>query len=60
MLSTCVSSAEQGADPTAGMSARERKLYALQQRLQQSRKANESAVVAEKKRQQVSTPWVYL
>ena len=52
-------SAEQGADPTAGMSARERKLYALQQRLQQSRKANENAVVAENKRQQVSTPWVY-
>eukprot|EP00891_Asterochloris_glomerata_P007687 jgi/Astpho2/7687/Aster-02569 len=34
------------------MSARERKLYALQQRLRQSRKANENAVVAEKKRQQ--------
>lgn len=41
----------QGADPTAGMSAREKKLYELRQKLQQSRKANQNAVIAEKKRQ---------
>ena len=41
------------ADPTAGMSAREKKMYELQQRLRQSRKANENAVIAEKRRQQV-------
>lgn len=43
---------EEGADPTAGMSAREKKLWELQQRLRQSRKANQLAVVAEKKRNQ--------
>jgi pre-mRNA-splicing factor SYF2 len=41
-----------GTDPTAGMSAREKKLWELQQRLRQSRKANQMAVVAEKKRLQ--------
>ena len=41
------------ADPTAGMSARDKKMYELQQRLRQSRKANENAVIAEKRRQQV-------
>lgn len=45
--------ADEPADPTAGMSARERKMYELQQRLRQSRKANENAVIAEKRRQQV-------
>ncbi|DBA76983.1 hypothetical protein WJX77_003955 [Trebouxia sp. C0004] len=40
------------ADPTAGMSSREKKMYELQQRLRQSRKANENAVIAEKRRQQ--------
>lgn len=35
------------------MSAREKKMYELQQRLRQSRKANENAVIAEKRRQQV-------
>lgn len=34
------------------MSAREKKLWELQQRLRQSRKANQLAVVAEKKRNQ--------
>lgn len=45
--------AAEPADPTAGMSAREKKMYELQQRLRQSRKANENAVIAEKRRQQV-------
>ncbi|KAK9811222.1 hypothetical protein WJX72_000229 [[Myrmecia] bisecta] len=34
------------------MSARQRKLYELQQKLRQSRKANENAVISEKRRQQ--------
>jgi len=46
-------SAVEPADPTSGMSSRERKMYELQQRLRQSRKANENAVIAEKRRQQV-------
>ncbi len=46
----------EGVDPFAGMNARQRKLYELRQRLQQSRKANQTAVVAEKKRQKVSRP----
>lgn len=41
-----------GGDPTAGMNPRQRKLYELQQRMRQARKANETAVVAEKRRQQ--------
>ncbi len=48
----CVGAVEP-ADPTAGMSGREKKMYELQQRLRQSRKANENAVIAEKRRQQV-------
>lgn len=46
-------SAVEPADPTSGMSSREKKMYELQQRLRQSRKANENAVIAEKRRQQV-------
>jgi cyclophilin family peptidyl-prolyl cis-trans isomerase len=47
--------AVQGADPTAGMTAREKKMYELRQKLQQSRKANQNAVIAEKKRQRATT-----
>ena len=50
---TCAFAAVEPADPTTGMSAREKKMYELQQRLRQSRKANENAVIAEKRRQQV-------
>ena len=42
----------EGADPTAGMSERQKKLFELQQRLKASRKANQSAVVAERRRKQ--------
>ena len=42
-----------GADPFAGLSARQRKLMELRQKLQQCRKANEHAVIAERKRMQV-------
>ncbi len=38
-------------DPTAGMNARQRKLHELQQRMKAARKANEHAVVAEKRKQ---------
>ncbi|GAB4822098.1 hypothetical protein N2152v2_009144 [Parachlorella kessleri] len=41
-----------GVDPTANMNARQKKLYELQQRMRQARKANENAVVAEKRKQQ--------
>lgn len=41
---------EEGANPLEGMSARQRKLYELRQKLNQSRKANQNAVIAEKKR----------
>lgn len=44
----------EGADPTQGMSEKQKRLWNLQQKLQQSRKANQGAVVAEKKRDQVS------
>jgi hypothetical protein len=40
-------------DPFAGMSARQRKLMELRSKLQQCRKANEHAVIAERKRMQV-------
>ena len=46
---------EDGVDPYAGMNDRQKKLYELRQRLQQCRKANQSAVVQEKKRQKVRT-----
>ena len=42
----------EGADPTAGMSERQKKLFELQQRLKASRKANQTAVVAERRRKQ--------
>ena len=41
------------ADPYAGMSARQRKLHDLRQKLQQCRKANEHAIIAERKRMKV-------
>lgn len=37
-------------EPTAGMNARQKKLWELQQRMKAARKANEHAVVAEKKK----------
>ena len=43
--------AEQGEDPFAGMNPRQRKLAELQQRMRQARQANESAVVAEKRKE---------
>lgn len=42
-----------GADPYAGMSERQRKLAELRQKMAQCRKANQNAVIAEKKRQKV-------
>jgi hypothetical protein len=42
-----------GGDPYAGMNARQRKLYELKQKMQQARKANENAIIAERKRQRV-------
>ncbi|KAG2496151.1 hypothetical protein HYH03_005753 [Edaphochlamys debaryana] len=41
---------EEEADPYAGMSAKQRKLMELRSRLQQCRKQNQHAVIAEKKR----------
>ena len=41
-----------GGDPYAGLSARQRKLMELRQKLSQCRKANEHAVIAERKREQ--------
>ncbi|PNW88621.1 hypothetical protein CHLRE_01g037400v5 [Chlamydomonas reinhardtii] len=41
----------EGADPFAGLSAKQRKLMELRQRLQVCRKQNQGAVIAEKKRQ---------
>lgn len=38
-------------DPTAGMSGRQKKLFQLQQRMKAARKANEHAVVIEKRKQ---------
>ena len=42
--------AQEGYDPTEGMNPRQRKLWELQQRLAASRRANQDAVVAEKRR----------
>jgi len=42
-----------GVDPFAGLSGRQRKLLEIKQKLQQGRKANEHAVIAERKRMQV-------
>jgi hypothetical protein len=47
----CLGLHAEGADPTAGMNARQKKLYLIQQKLRQSRKANQQAVVAEKRRE---------
>lgn len=47
----------EGADPYEGMSARQRKLHELRAKLQQCRKANQSAVIAEKKRNKVCGGW---
>jgi hypothetical protein len=44
---------QDGVDPYAGMSERERKLAELQARLRQSRKANQNAVIAERRREKV-------
>jgi hypothetical protein len=43
-----------GGDPYAGMNSRQRKLYELKQKMQQARKANENAIIAERKRMRVS------
>ncbi|GMH44063.1 hypothetical protein BSKO_11997 [Bryopsis sp. KO-2023] len=42
----------EGADPLAGLSSRKRKLYQLKQKLNECRKANQHAVIAENKRKQ--------
>lgn len=42
--------AQEGYDPTEGMNMRQRKLWELQQKLAASRRANQDAVVAEKRR----------
>ena len=42
--------AQEGYDPTEGMNPRQRKLWELQQKLAASRRANQDAVVAEKRR----------
>lgn len=54
---TCLNSVlfAAGVDPTAGMSERQKKLFELQQRLKASRKANQTAVVAERRRKQAPT-----
>lgn len=44
---------QDGVDPYAGMTKRERKLAELQARLRQSRKANQNAVIAERRREKV-------
>lgn len=41
-------------DPYANMTPKQRKLHELKQKLQQARKANENAIIAERKRQRVS------
>lgn len=53
-----VDAGAEGADPYAGMSARQRKLHELKQKLQQSRKANENAIIAERKR--MKARWMLL
>jgi hypothetical protein len=51
----CDVTLQDGVDPFAGMSERERKLAELQARLRQSRKANQNAVIAERRREKVGT-----
>jgi hypothetical protein len=46
---------EPAGDPYAGMNPRQRKLYELKQKMQQARKANENAIIAERKRMRVSS-----
>lgn len=41
-------------DPYAGMTAKQRKLHEIKQKMKQARKANEDATIADKKRQRVS------
>eukprot|EP00879_Flechtneria_rotunda_P020196 GHRR01021237.1.p1 GENE.GHRR01021237.1~~GHRR01021237.1.p1 ORF type:complete len:460 (+),score=131.15 GHRR01021237.1:104-1381(+) len=41
-------------DPYAGMNPRQRKLYELKQKMQQARKANENAIIAERKRERAA------
>ena len=40
-------------DPMAGMNARQRKMYELKQKLRVGQKANQHAVIAERKREKV-------
>ena len=42
-------------DPTAGMSDMQKKFYLLQQKLKASRKANQTAALAERKRKHAPT-----
>jgi hypothetical protein len=49
-----VGEGEPAGDPCAGMNPRQRKLYELKQKMQQARKANENAIIAERKRMRVS------
>ena len=42
-----------GSDPFAGMTAMQRKMYELKQKLRQGQKANQHAVIAERKREKV-------
>lgn len=45
---------EEAVDPTVGMTPAQKKLFELKQKLQQARKANQHAVVAEKKRERAA------
>lgn len=51
LLKTIFLGCTDGADPTAGMNPRQKKLWELRQKLRASRKQNQDAVVAEKRRQ---------
>ncbi len=42
-------------DPMAGMNARQRKMYELKQKLRVGQKANQHAVIAERKREKVGS-----
>ncbi len=43
-------------DPLAGMTAQQRKLYELKQKLRVGQKANQHAIIAERKREKVHLP----
>ena len=43
-------------DPMAGMTAQQRKLYELKQKLRVGQKANQHAIIAERKREKVRLP----